>query len=229
MWEDFADIFVSPSSVFARRRDGKFGLALLVVTIIMAALTWVWMDAMEPAMARQFATVADQMRQQNPNITEEQIAQVRGFGATFAKFGAIVMIPIVVLLTGVVTWLTGKFFDSVASLSIGLMIATYAQFPRILKTLVEAGQAMFMDPAGIDSIYRATLSPARFLDPDSTSQLMLGVAGRFDVFVIWMTVLIGIGMHVAGGLSKRNAGIVAFIVWLLGGLAALGSLASQGG
>ena len=168
IWEDFADIWVSPSSVYDRRREGKFGLVLLILSILMAALTWVWFDAMEPAMARQFATMMDQMRQENPNVTEEQLATMRGFGTTFAKFGAILMIPIVVLLTGVVTWLVGKFFDSAATLGTALMIATYAQFPRLLKTLVETAQAMFMDPAQLDSIYRPSLSPARFMDPDTS-------------------------------------------------------------
>ena len=44
-----------------------------------------------------------------------------------------------------------------------------------------------------------------------------------------MTVLIGIGMHVAGRLSKRNAALVAFLVWLLASLAAVASQARQGG
>ena len=33
LWEDFVDIFYAPSSVFARRADGKFGLALLFLIV----------------------------------------------------------------------------------------------------------------------------------------------------------------------------------------------------
>ena len=228
IWEDFVDIFVSPASVFERRRDGRFGLALLILTIILGALTWVYMDAMAPALSRQFAAMADQIRQQNPNVTEEQLSAMRGMGATFGTIAAIVTIPIAVLLTGVVIWLLGKFFDSVATIAIGLMIATYAQFPRVLKSVVEIGQAMFMDPASLDSIYRPTLSPARFLDPDATSQMMLAIASRFDVFIIWMTVLIGIGIHVAGRVSRRSAAIIAFLIWLFAGLIAVAGAGQAG-
>ena len=34
LWEDFVDIFYAPSSVFARRSDGKFGMALLLFVIV---------------------------------------------------------------------------------------------------------------------------------------------------------------------------------------------------
>ena len=37
IWEDFADIFVEPVAVFNRRRDGKFGLVLLILLVPAAA------------------------------------------------------------------------------------------------------------------------------------------------------------------------------------------------
>ena len=38
IWEDFVDIFVQPAQVFERRRDGKFGLALLALVVITGVL-----------------------------------------------------------------------------------------------------------------------------------------------------------------------------------------------
>ena len=37
LWEDFIEIFFAPSAVFARRRDGRFWLALIVYTLLIGA------------------------------------------------------------------------------------------------------------------------------------------------------------------------------------------------
>ena len=38
VWEDFIDIFHQPSQVFERRRNGQFGLALLLLVVICTVL-----------------------------------------------------------------------------------------------------------------------------------------------------------------------------------------------
>ena len=40
--------------------------------------------------------------------------------------------------------------------------------------------------------------------------------GRLDVFTIWVTVLLAIGLAVTGNVSRSRAAIAAAIVWLLG-------------
>ena len=224
VWEDFADIFFAPSSVFERRRDGGFAVAFIVLTIVIGALTWAWMGAMEPAFMEQFNRSLDQVRAQQPGLTEDQIAGMRGMMLTVGKAMAVFTVPLIVLLTGFGIWLIGKLFDSSASFKTALMIGTFAQFPRVLKLVVELVQTRIVDPASLDSLYAVTLSPARFLGPDA-SMVAQGIAGRFDVFIIWMTVLIGIGVYVAGRTSKRNAALVAILVWLIAGLLAVGSSA----
>ena len=48
LWEDFVDIFYAPSSVFARRADGKFGLPLLFLIVVAAVLVFLTKNAMQP-------------------------------------------------------------------------------------------------------------------------------------------------------------------------------------
>ena len=48
LWEDFIDIFYAPTSVFARRREGKFGLALLVYVILATAVFSTARPMMQP-------------------------------------------------------------------------------------------------------------------------------------------------------------------------------------
>ena len=63
-----------------------------------------------------------------------------------------------------------------------------------------------------------TLGVGRFLDPDVASPLLLAIVGRLDVFTIWVTVLLAIGLSVTGNISRQKAAIAAVVVWMLGAL-----------
>jgi hypothetical protein len=49
----------------------------------------------------------------------------------------------------------------------------------------------------------------------------MALASRVDPFIIWITVLLAIGLHVIGKIPKQQAYIVAAITWLVGALPAL--------
>jgi hypothetical protein len=133
---------------------------------------------------------------------------------------AIVGVPIMVLLTGLVLWLVGKLFDSTQTLAQGLMVATYANFPRLLGALLMTVQGFLMDFSSADRLYDVTFSLARFA-PEGSSELMLAILSRFEVFTIWATILLGIGLHVTGRVPKGKAMVAALIVWVIGAVPVL--------
>ena len=90
--------------------------------------------------------------------------------------------------------------------------------PRILEGVINSIQGLFLDPAQLDGRFRISLGLGRFLDPDTTSPLLIALVGRIDVFTIWITVLIAIGLSVTGQIPLSRAAIAAAIVWLVGGL-----------
>jgi ABC-type transport system involved in cytochrome c biogenesis permease component len=49
----------------------------------------------------------------------------------------------------------------------------------------------------------------------------MALASRIDPFVIWITVLLAIGLHVVGKIPKQQAYISAAIVWVVGALPAV--------
>ena len=64
------------------------------------------------------------------------------------------------------------------------------------------------------------------MDPDSSSKALVALAGRFDLFTIWLTILAGIGIAVIGKVPRSKGYIAAAILFLLGSLFPLiGSLA----
>lgn len=217
-WEDFIDIFYAPSSVYERRRNSGFGIPMIVVTLLIGLIFIANSNAMQPIMDAEFARGAAQAMKQNPQITPEAMEKMRSVGETFAKIGAFIIIPVGMLLTGLVLWIVGKFFDAKETLAAAIMVAAYAYVPRVLESIVNGVQLLLMDPASLDGRYRISLGLGRFLDPATASPMMLALLGRIDVFTIWLTVLLAIGLSVTGRIPRSRAAIAAVIVWLVGAL-----------
>lgn len=218
LWEDFIDIFVSPSEVFERRREHGFFVPLLVFTVLTLVIALIGRSVMQPIFDAEFARGMAAAARKNPQITPEQLAGPRAFMEKLAPimvgFGAFLG-P---LMVGVVLWIVGKFVQAKEDIGAACMIATYAFFPRILDSLLRVVQGFMVDPAKLNGQYRVTLSAAHFLDPDTASPLLVGLLGRIDLFTIWVTVLLAIGLSVVARIPRSRAAIVAAAIWVLGSL-----------
>jgi hypothetical protein len=225
LWEDFVDIFYNPSAVFARRADGKYGMALLLLIVVGTVLFFLTKNAMSSIMDAEFARQGAAAMKKNPNLTAEQMASGRGVFETFAPIFFAIGLTVSVFGTGLVLWLVGKLFDAKESVTAAIMIATYSEVPRLVQLLTNAAQGLIMSPERLNSINSVAFNLARFMDPDKASPVMIALASRVDLFTIWITVLLAIGLHVVGKIPKQQAGIAAGITWLVGALpAVLGAL-----
>jgi hypothetical protein len=221
LWEDFVDIFYAPSSVFARRSDGKFGMPLLFLVVVGTVLFFLTKNAMQPIMDAEFARRSADMMRKNPQLTSEQLASGRGLIETFGPVFFAVGLTLSVFGTGLVLWLVGKLFDAKESVAAAIMIATYSEVPRIVQILTNAAQGLFMSPEKLNSANSVAFNLARFMDPDHASPVLIALASRVDLFTIWVTVLLAIGLHVVGKIPKQQAGIAAAITWVVGALPAV--------
>ena len=215
VFDDFVDIITSPAKVFERRQDGKFGTHLLILTVVCVALFFIFKSAMEPIFDAEFSRNAAKMMAKNPNMTSEQLEMGRKFGGTFAGIGFAIFFPIGVMLTGLVLWLVGKAFGAKESLKQAIQIGTLAQVPLIISFIVNAIQAMLMPADKLISQYSISLSPARFMDPDTANAGLMGLVGRVDLFGIWIIVLMGIGLSIVGKIDRPKAWAAAAITWIV--------------
>lgn len=220
-WEDFIDIFYAPAQVFARRENSGFGIPMLVVTLLIALIAIANSGAMQPIMDAEFARATAAAMKKNPQVTAEMMARGRAFGEGIAKYGALVFVPVGIFLTGLVLWLVGKLFDARQSLAAAIMVASYAFVPRIVEGVLNGVQALLLDPATLNGRFRLSLGLGRFLDPDTASPVLLALLGRIDLFSIWVTVLLAIGLAVTGKIPRRRAAIAGVIVWVVGALPSL--------
>ncbi len=221
LWEDFIDIFTSPSAVFRRRENSGFGVPLLVLTVIFAILVFGTKPLVQPAVDAEIARGIAHAMKQHPEITAAQMQQQQAMGDKVGTYFVIIAIPIMAMLTGLVLWLVGKIFDSKQTASQGLMVATYAFFPKILASLAGALIAYLSNPARLNGLARLSVGLGALLDPDKTSPVVMALLARVDVFTIWETILLAIGLQVTGKVSKSNAWLAAAIVWFIGALPGL--------
>jgi hypothetical protein len=221
--DDFMDIFYAPSKVFARREKKDFWVPLIIVTLILAGVFVANRDIFEPIMEAEFARGMAQSAQGN-KLNADQIAAASKLATKFAIVGAFVGPPIAMLFMGFVLWLVGKFFDAKQTLTAAMTVAVFAWVPRIVEGVMARVQGLFVDPDSLDNRFSLSLGVGRFLDADTTSPALLGFLGRIDLFTIWVTVLLVIGLSVTGKISRSRAAIAGVVMWLAGALPALGTL-----
>jgi hypothetical protein len=226
--DDIIEIFYAPSRVFARRRDNpKFWAAFAILSILFAVGIWVMMrnyaDVLDAQMRRQM----DVAMAKNPQMTAEMAEKSRHIGQMVAPIGGVVVGVISTLILGLGVWLVGKLFDSKADLRHGMMIATLASFPKIIDLVIAAVLALVAGTAGMTNMMAATPSLAR-VAPAGTSNTVLALLSRVSIGTIWATILIAIGLHVAGRMAKGRAYAAAVVLWLIGTGLAVFSAMRQG-
>jgi hypothetical protein len=217
IFEDIVEIFASPAQVFARRKGRGFWLALLIYAVITAALVIGTRPLMQPVFDALWPQMLAQIQAKNANITPEQLTAIRHSQPIIFMVSIIVISPITVLVVGLLLWRVGKLFDAEQSLGNSMMVATFASFPRILAWVAGALILLVMDPAKVTSQWSATPSLAHFVN-GAQQPVVAALLARVDIFTIWTTVLLAIGLSVTGNISRKKAAYAAIIVWIIGAL-----------
>ena len=213
LWEDLIDIFYAPSQVYERRRDGRFGLALVVVMVASAAFLFLFWNALQPMFEATVEMSLRQAAEKGQAMTPEQQAAARGFGTKMAGIAAVIAVPIGILGAAFLTWVFGKLLDAAVTFAQAMAIVTLAQVPRLLSWLAIGAQGLMETPD--KPIFAYLIAPTRFMDPDTTSHTVLGLVSRFDLFILWATVLIAIGVSVIARVPRAKGAMVAAAVWLI--------------
>ena len=217
-WEDYIDILYAPSQVFARRENGNFWIPLLVVSLFFAILWFASTRVLGPVFDAEFDRQIQRMIEQNPQLSPEQLEAGRSMAQAFQVFAAIFIVPIIVVLVGIALWLVGKVFEAKQTLRSALVVAAFAYFPRVLEQAVGIIEGLFRDMHDVDGRNRLTWGVGRFLNPDTVSPELLALASRIDVFTIWVTVLLAVGLAVTGRISRQRAALAGVMMWLIGAI-----------
>jgi Yip1-like protein len=215
-FEDLIDVFISPAELFRRRSDGKFGFGLLMLVLLVAVIFFATRSAIQPIMDAEF----QRAMASRPNVTPEQMEIGRKFSSSLAPVFVVVGIPITIFVLGLVVWLAGRVVGARVSYAQGATIATFAYFPKILESISGGVQALLMDESNLTSRFSVSLGLGRFLDHEKLTPL-LAFLGRVDLFTVWITALVAVGLKQMTGTTTGKAVAGAALVWLIGALPTL--------
>lgn len=215
---DCAEIFYAPGEVFDRRRQGQFGIPLLVFVIATLVIFFATRNLIQPLMDLDINRGLAKAMAANPKFTQEMADAQKAFIGKVAPVGAVFGAAVVPLLVGLVVWLVAKFSGAALGLKQGLTVGVFSMFPGIVEAIGNAAQ-MAMNGGDITSKYDVSVGPARFMS--GASEVLRTAVGHIDLWTIWMAFVIFVGVKVIGRTSKQTATIVAVVCWLIGGLPAL--------
>ena len=214
IFEDFIDVFYTPSTVYARRQNSSVWPYFLIIAVLAAVLTLASQSVYSAAIDGDFTRRMTKVMAENPQLTEEMVSRQRGFSEKFGMVAMYLAMPFTILLVGILTWIAAKLVSAKLDFGRAMLVTTLAQIPRLLGALLTAIYAVLVsDTSSIDSVSKLTWSPARFMDPDTANPAVIGLLSRVDIFTIWVTILIGIGVAVVGKVARSRGYTAAAIVW----------------
>jgi Yip1 domain len=216
--EDFVDIFYAPSQVYERHREGNFGLALALLCVLGAVIFFATRAVLEPVYDATFEQGMREAMKQNPNLPAGAMETGRKFAMISMMAMAAIGPALMAFFSGLILFMVSRLMDLRPTFTQAMTVTAFAQIPRFtLGTLAMAAQMLLLNPEPVPTAYGIALSPARFLPPD-TSMRLVSLAMRFELFTLWATVLIGIGVAVVFRTDKRKGFMTAALVWFVASL-----------
>jgi hypothetical protein len=204
------DIYLAPSKVFTALKEKPRWVIPLVIILVVVALTAV----LTVNLAREEITTRQEEAMRERGLTEEQMEQARQFtsgpvavisGALSAAIFTVILLLVFTVVTNLFVPLFGgeSGFKKIFSV---ICFSSLVVVPSAILKLIMI--AITKSPYVTTSL--ALLVPA--LGRDSfTYQLLAG----FDFFIIWEMILVSIGISITNGITRKNAYVLVFVIWLV--------------
>lgn len=212
VFEDIIEVLYKPAEVFDRVRNNGFGKYLLVTALAVAVVLFATKGLIQPFLDAQFdlqMKMAAAKGQVMPPEATGGAARTVGSYATLAMFALVALIG--PLINGLFLLLGAKIAGASLTFRQATVIAVLGGVPRILSILLMPVMALLVDAESARSLADLSLSPARFMDPETTSPPIFALVSNLDVFRIWQLILFGIGVSVIGRVA-RGSGMLAALV-----------------
>jgi hypothetical protein len=218
------DIIIAPNAAFERiRQVPVWGWAFLVACLLGIAGSLLVgpavLHAMETSMPAQLAA-SDAMSKLSPEQQQKQIATIMSFSKTFAKFYWVV-IPPALLLIGLVQGVI-MLIANAATRGDG----TFKKYYALSITVAVVGSGLSSLVLGVIALVRGADSfettssvssalPSLALLAPGAKGALGGFLGAVNVFYLWATALLALGMSRVGRIPRGAAWATAIIMLLL--------------
>ncbi len=224
-FERVTKVFYSPSETFEDiRRNSRWlvPLLLMIVLSVIYAFSVGKKVGWETAAANQMKLAPparlEQMEKLSPEQRETQQKIAEKFTTVISYGFPVIILLGVAIFAGLYLLVMNFGLGAGLSYSKVFSMLMYAGLVRgIWSILAIVGLWTFLDPADFQIQMPLATSPAAFISA-ADHPFLFRLGQSLDVFVIWSTILTGIGLAVLSKKSKSTCMIVAFgvlIVWSL--------------
>jgi hypothetical protein len=235
VFERIAGVLFVPAETFediVRKPD--ILAPMLVLILIGYAVTFAIMPIMDWDSI--ISAQTEQMRKQNPNLTEADVDRMSGFTRSIGKVMGYVTPALGVIVWAVVAgalFLAFRMFGGEGTFKQALSITLYSWVPltifSILMAIVAFSRHSF-DPTMAATLVKS--NPA-FLVDMKEQPVLFSLLSQFDLFTIATVALMTIGFAVMSRFSKMKSAVIVVSVWLMlvvvkVGFAALGAARMKG-
>jgi hypothetical protein len=226
LWEDFIEIFTSPSTVFERRRDANPWPMLLIIAALMGVITYISYNSLQGVYDAEMRAQFTAAMAKNPQITQDMVDTQVKVGMGMRRFGGF-LFPVGVLLISLVVWLLGRICGAKElTYTRSMVVVTWASIIGVVGMLLLLIQGLVMDVSAITTMDKLGLNAARFVDKSTMSAALYGVLKAIDVFAIWSAIVMAIGVRVVGRGTKNTQWAFA-ATWIIGSILIIAAFAMR--
>jgi Yip1-like protein len=207
--------FFSPVRTFESIARRPTWLApLLIWTILSVATTAVLLPKIDYDQV-----VREALQRRGQTIPEDRMASIverqKKFGSIFGWVGGAVTPAVLSALVAVVIWGSFKVFGYDARFSQAFGATTHAYLPGVLKgafLMFLVARQETVNPQNLGDLLSSNLG---FLVPADSSKTLHALLASFDVFALWVVVLLVIGFAAATKARRGAAAGIIGTLWVL--------------
>lgn len=219
--ERLIDTFVAPSKTFTDiQRNSSWFVPFLIVAIVSLGFIFAidkkigWEQIMQNEITKN-PTAQERIDKLPPEQRDNILRTQMKISKVFA-YANPVFVLLMYLVVAAVLLVTFNFGFGAQLRYMNLMaIVTYASLPNVLSTLlgiivIFAG----IDPAAFNIRNPVATNPAYFMDPVQ-HKVLYGLVSAFDVFSLWVILLMAFGVSANSKVKKGTAFLAIFLLFLL--------------
>lgn len=216
--------FIAPSKTFEDIRRNQSWWVPYLLSAIVATCFFVTVGRKVgwDTVARDVAASTSSFQQASPDLQEKQIRMMSKGYQYGSEYGSVVILLVFVLIEGALLMVAFNFIlEAAVPFRTSLAIVFYGSLPLMLSSLLGIVSLLISNGENFNFQNPVASNLAYFLDRSSTSKFWYSVATSFDVFSIWVVILIGMGFAINSDRKrvKVSTGIVTvavlFFIWKL--------------
>lgn len=225
--------FVAPSKTFEDIRRNTSWWVPWLLSAIFATCFFVAVDKKVgwDNVVRDLVSSNAGFQQSSPDIQERQLRAMTT-GYKYSTYAAAIFVLIGGLLQAVILMVVFNFvMEAGVSFKTSLAIVFYAGLPLIISGVLAIISIAVGDPENFNFQNPVATNPAYFMDRANTSKFLYVFMSGFDVFSIWVVILLGMGFSINSERKRVKPGaaiITVAVLYLIFKLAGAGLASLRG-